>query len=147
MCPTRLGSRPVVRLSASPGRSSSFEIAWEMFQIESVEYGPTPHARLSQAEQSIPVLVELPPQRNGMFSIDAARDRISPRIVRDGSATAASKTGAGRVDCSIASGPFAFVGSAVNVASDERSGMRKLGHPSSSAKKSTTTTPSPLFAK
>ena len=118
-----------------------------MFQIESVEYRSTPHARLSQAEQSIPVLVELPPQRNGMFSIDAARDRISPRIVRDGSATAASKTGAGGVDCSIASGPFAFIGSAVKVASDERSGMRTLGHSSSSAKKRTTTTRSVLFAK
>src|SRR5256885_2136836 len=128
MCPTRFGSRPVVRLSASPGRSSSFEIACEMFQIESVEYRSTPHARLSQAEQSIPVFIELPPHTYGMFSIDAARDRISPRIVSDGSATAASKTGAGRVGGNTASGPLAFVGSAVNVASDERSGMRTLGH-------------------
>src|SRR5207237_4544697 len=112
--PTRLGSRPVVRLSASPGRSSSFEIACEMFQIESVEYRSTPHARLSQAEQSIPVFVELPPHTYGMFSIDAARDRISPRIARDRSATAASKTGAGGVDGSLASGPLAFVGSAVD---------------------------------
>src|SRR5256885_1950314 len=124
MCPTRFGSRPVVRLRASPGRSCSFEIACETFQIESVEYRSTPQARLSQAEQSIPVFVELPPHTYGMFSIDAARDRISPRIARDGSATAASKTGAGRVGSSIASGPFAFVGSALNVASDERSGTR-----------------------
>src|SRR6266550_4295964 len=95
MCPSRLGSRPVVRFSASPGRSSSFEIACETFQIESVEYRSTPQVRLSQAEQSIPVFVELPPHTYGTFNIEAARDRMSPRIARDGSATATSKTGAG----------------------------------------------------
>src|SRR6185295_504276 len=103
--------------------------------------------RLSQAEQSIPVFVELPPQTYGMFSMEDARDRISPRMARDGSVTAASNTGAGGAAGTMASGPFAFAGSAVSVASDKRSGTRTLGHSSSSAKKRTTTTRSVLFEK
>ena len=81
-----------------------------------------------------------------MFSIDAARETISPRIANDGSATAFSKTGAGGGGAT-ASGPFAFAGSAVSVASDERSGSRTLDHSSSSTKKRTTTTRPVFFAK
>src|SRR5207245_3006446 len=106
---SRLGSRPVVRLTASPGRSSAFET----------------QTRLSQAEQSMPFLVELPPHTYGMFSSDMAREIICPRIRREGSTTTTSSTttaAAGGSSGATASGPFALVGSAVSVASEDRSG-------------------------
>src|SRR2546430_9028553 len=112
----------------------------DTFQIESVEYRATPQTRLSQAEQSMPFLVELPPHSYGMFNSDMAREIICPRVARDGSTTTGSSTTAGAGGGGVgamASGPFAFVGSAVSVASEDRSGARTAGHSSSSAKKRT----------
>src|SRR5256884_2038594 len=97
----------------------------------------------------MPLFVELPPQTYGMFSIDLARVRICPRIAKDGSTTSATTGmdagdgGGGTTAC----GPFAFVGSAVSVASDEKSRTRTADHWSSSAMRRTTTARPVVFAK
>ena len=65
-----------MRFIASPGRSSPFVIGNETFQIESVVYRLTPHVQLTYAEQSMPAVVELPPQMYFSPRSDAARDKM-----------------------------------------------------------------------
>src|SRR3989442_2256547 len=126
MCPRRLGSRPVVRLIASPGRSSSFVIWNETCQIESVEYRSTPQMRLSHAEQSMPFFIELPPHTYGMLSIVQARASIALRISNDGSSVGGlcppSPAAAEGEGGATATGPFGFAGSARSEESDVESG-------------------------
>src|SRR2546425_243219 len=148
MCPRRLGSRPVVRLIASPGRSSSFVIWNETCQIESVEYRSTPQIRLSHAEQSMPFFIELPPHTYGMLSIVEARASIALRISNDGSTAFSTAVGTGGGGGgATATGPFGFAGSARSEESDVKSGAAVAGHSSSSATRRTITTRSVARAK
>src|SRR5947209_5554446 len=69
--------------SASPGSSSSFVIGNDSVPIVSVVWRLRPQTRLTQAEQSMPV-VELPPQTYGMPSRLSALARISPVVTVGG---------------------------------------------------------------